>query len=133
MANNIATNVEQSFKLFELLGIDPNTASMTWGKTCETGDWKLYCIPYKSPQKEMFYVYKPAWTLEDLLDLLPDNVKYDSYKCYLFLHKDNINYTAYDSHRDETLNIVDESKKENETLIDVAVRVIEELKERELM
>ena len=67
--NSITTSVEQSEKLLEL-GIDPNTASMMWvslGKKCV---WIRNSVPYKDKEKDKFYAYRPAWTLEDLLKIV---------------------------------------------------------------
>lgn len=66
--DSVSTSVDQSLKLLQL-GIDPNTASITWvalGRNCE---WERLKIPYKDKKKDKFYAYRPAWTLEDLLKI----------------------------------------------------------------
>ena len=68
MENNIATSIEQSEKLLKL-GIDPNTASMTWGTLGKNCEWMLNLIPYKGNEKDKFWAYCPAWTFHDLMKI----------------------------------------------------------------
>lgn len=127
--NNIATSIEQSKKLLEL-GIDPSTASMIWvslGKNCK---WILNLAPYKDDEKDNFWAYRPAWTLVDLIKLLPCEVIEGGRHYYLDISKFSVRYgierVFYIS--DFYLNIAEFMGKK--TLIDLVVEAIIILKER---
>lgn len=122
--NNIATSVEQSKRLLEL-GIDPNTASMIWASLGRNCAQILDLIPYKGSEKDNFWAYRPAWTLGDLIAILPQRLN----RFYsLHIDNDGIFYVGLNGAIKIFL-----LRYENEILIDVAVRAIEELKERGLM
>ena len=79
-----ATSIEQSKKLLEL-GLDPNTADMSWEKeeTCDESKCPIIkegyrlipglhpCIKMKSFSFKKGLI-QPCWSLEGLLKLLPD-------------------------------------------------------------
>ena len=96
--NTIATTVEQAKELLDL-GIDPNTASMIWvslGRNCK---WILNLAPYKDDEKDNFWAYRPAWTLVDLIGLLPDEITKDGQKYTLSIGKDEISYIYINTQR----------------------------------
>jgi hypothetical protein len=125
--NSVSTSVEQSKQLLEM-GIDPNTASMTWvslGKNCT---WSLSLIPYKGNEKDKFFAYRPAWTLGDLISILPNMIPIEGVQCLLEITKHQIRYvrridgiTMY-----RRLAIYDDDS--NSTLIDIAVEAIVNLR-----
>jgi hypothetical protein len=125
--NSVSTSVEQSKQLLEM-GIDPNTASMTWvslGKNCT---WSLSLIPYKGNEKDKFFAYRPAWTLGDLFSILPKMIPVDGVMCLLEITKRQIRYVrrvgGITMYRRCAI-IGDDS---NSTLIDIAVEAIVKLK-----
>lgn len=103
--NSIATSIEQSKRLLEL-GIDPATATMLQGDE-ET----------------------PAWTLSDLINILPNKIPVNGVWHLLEITKRQIRYvrriggiTGY-----RRLAIIGDGS--NSTLIDMAVEAIAALRE----
>ncbi len=135
MENNVSTSFKQSERLIEL-GIKPETAHMIWGKTSEVSNWDCYNIPYEdvSPVDLLHkYGYKPAWTLGDLIDLLPgciSDIGTNGFPTSLQIRHDSI---AYRDGIDNHCCPIHVERETDETLIDVAVKVIEILKEMGLM
>lgn len=128
--NNIATSLEQSKLLLEL-GIDRNTASMCRYiyitdniiKCCTYSD---VVIRYSSEKWDEIF---PAWTLDDLISILPNMIVVDNLEYRLELTKDEIRYVGrgYIRLLKGFVFIGDDS---NSTLIDIAVKAIVELKKK---
>lgn len=109
----IATSVEQAKDLLEL-GIDPNTASMFWTHfkiKDEAGNMKSASVLHvlesrgvslfedlKAFQRD-FVSFSPAWTLVDLIGLLPDEITKDGQKYTLSIGKDEISYIYINTQR----------------------------------
>lgn len=133
MKNSIATSLEQSKLLLEL-GIDPNTASMCrYMETPYITDNIIKCCAYSdaivrhSPEKRD--KISPAWTLGDLISILPNMIVVDNLEYRLELTKDEIRYAGrgYIRLLKGFVFIGDDS---NSTLIDIAVKAIVELKKK---
>ena len=135
MANNISTSVEQSKRLLEL-EIDPNSASMSYLTDVFVGkeDGYRYSIPYAHVSVLYNRKYKlPAWTLGDLLELIPSYIPKNEVVGYcLKLHKHSVIY-SYDIGLVNHLLVDERIDDENKTMIDVLVSVIKQLKEKKLM
>ena len=134
--NNVSTSLKQSERLIEL-GIKPETAHMIWGKiSAESDCWSCYNIPYEDVSPVGFlhdHGYKPAWTLGDLIDLLPGciaDISTDGLPAGFQIRHDSI---AYVDGVDSFCSPIHVEREIDETLIDVAVKVIEILKEMGLM
>lgn len=72
----IATSIEQSKKLLEL-GINPETADMCFDKGVHSIKAHLECDPIityftKDQYNELVDRYVPAWSLNALIELLPE-------------------------------------------------------------
>lgn len=96
--NNIATSIEQSENLLEL-GIDPSTASMSYDRYEFKGKsgYTLACTSTNSPFSHKDAI--PAWTLVDLIGLLPDEITKDGQKYTLSIGKDEISYIYINTQR----------------------------------
>ena len=138
MVNNIATSIEQS-KILLKLGIDASKASMSYLTNAFEGnenDYR-YSIPYKEVcVNAAFYNRKhklPAWTLVDLIELLPDSITNEDAngnvdkEAFLCVNHEGVVY--------ETISYGYKNfmRRKDETLIDVAVRAIKDLKDKKLI
>lgn len=94
----IATSVEQSKELLEL-GIDPNTASMSYDRYEFKGKsgYTLACTSTNSPFPHKDAI--PAWTLGNLIEFLPDEITKDGQKYTLSIGKDEISYIYINTQR----------------------------------
>lgn len=125
--NNIATSVEQSKQLIEL-GIDPNTASMShdrWEFKGKCG-YTLMTQPISAPFSHKDAI--PAWTLSDLINILPNKIPVEGVYYVLEITKRQIRYVrrlrgiGY-----RRCAIIGDDG--NSTLIDMAVEAIAALRE----
>lgn len=148
--SKIATSVEQSKELLEL-GIDPNTASMFWAhlntKNKDNNSCKIVSVLHVLKSRGMssfkeiekcqsdYVSFSPAWTLEDLIELLPSEftdkrfsrgVLEDGEIYFLVIDKTSTSYCPKD---DSDGYIIRETLNKNESLIDVVVRIVKKLKE----
>lgn len=96
--NTIATTVEQAKELLDL-GIDPNTASMSYDRYEFKGKsgYTLACTSTNSPFSHKDAI--PAWTLVDLIEFLPDEITKDGQKYTLSIGKDEISYIYINTQR----------------------------------
>jgi len=145
MKNKIATTIEQSKKLIEL-GIDLNTADMTWEKVAksltEDSYWKLIIGLDISIKNNLFsyrngYVF-PAWSLSALLSLLPISVsKEKGYPYYLewqFWNDNSLRYVnPYSDKRECLVDIYSDHDEKLKDYIDTAFEMICYLKENKLI
>lgn len=141
MKNSIATSLEQSKLLLEL-GIDPNTASMCrYMETPYITDNIIKCCAYSDAivrhSSDKRDKISPAWTLGDLLDLLPQRLgdknllpngkdHLGNSPSRLMIELGGIEYFNYQNNA----NRFQWKRGDRDTLIDVAVRAIEELKKK---
>ena len=130
--NNIATSVEQSKLLLEL-GIDPNTASMCrYMETPYITDDIIKCRAYSdvivrySPEKRD--KISPAWTLGDLISILPNMIPIEGVKHLLEITKREIRYVRRIGGIKGYKRCAIISDDSNSTLIDIAVEAIVALK-----
>ena len=107
MNSDTATSVEQSKRLLES-GIDPATASRLQGDE-ET----------------------PAWTFNDLVKLMPKKIEYHELLVYvLTIYPDKIVYEL-EHYRENCYLFMEQLNPNNkETMVDVAIRIIETLKDK---
>lgn len=121
--NSIATSVEQSKKLLEM-GIDPNTASMWYNKwTFKSASGYVLSVGAPVPDDAI-----PAWTLGNLISILPNKVVIDGSHCFLSLRKTGILYLGI-----MTLNVHLRIPTENDNLIDACCKMIIKLHELNLL
>lgn len=129
----ICTTLEQSHKLVEL-GIDLSTSDMYY---C---DKLLIPEPYitKTEYETQVPAYKgavPAWSLDALIDLLPESISCDTWDSYnLYILKRGIYYVhfGWDTeyiHSVEMYNKYTGANKDVNTLVDAAVETIFWLKD----
>lgn len=148
--NKIATSVEQSKELLEL-GIDPNTASMFWAhlntKNKDKNSGEIISVLHVLESRSMSSFeeiekcqsdcvsFSPAWSFIELIELLPSEFTdkrfsrgalVDGEDYYLVIDKTSISYCPKN---DSNGYIIRETLNKDESLIDVAVRVIKILKE----
>lgn len=125
--NSIATSIEQSKRLLEL-GIDPNTASMShdrWEFKGKCG-YTLMTQPISASFSHKDAI--PAWTLGNLISILPNKVVIDGSHCFLSLRKTGILYLGT-----MTLNVHLRIPTENDNLIDACCKMIIKLHELNLL
>ena len=72
---NQVTSIEQSKRLLEL-GVPAEKASMAWAQC--SGEWHLSVLPHYTASKEYIDsgISIPAFTVTDLLELLPAGITY---------------------------------------------------------
>ena len=87
----VYTTLEQSKQLYEL-GLDPCTADMCWGIDADTMHYNNnpYNLPWKDYTAKEYYV--PCWSMEALINLLPNSVKIKGIDYLRFSDFDHITY-----------------------------------------
>ena len=75
MKINQVTSIEQSKRLLEL-GVPAEKAGMAWAQC--SGEWHLSVFPHYTASKEYIDsgISIPAFTVEDLLEMLPAGITY---------------------------------------------------------
>ena len=81
-------SIEQMQKLKEL-GVDASKASMTWFRGGESIDYDLGIY---SKSISGLYEFVPTFTLQDMIELMPNNVKYEGKSYYLSIDKKFVGY-----------------------------------------
>jgi hypothetical protein len=127
--NTIATTVEQAKELLDL-GIDPNTASMSYDRYEFKGKsgYTLACTSTNSPFSHKDAI--PAWTLVDLIKLLPCEVIEGGRHYYLDISKFSVRYGVERAFHISDFYLDIAEFKGEKTLLDLVVEAITILKER---
>ena len=77
MAAKVSTSIEQGERLMSL-GIDPDTtADMEWTRQSDGDDYKVGAINgkyHKGLFSDRYKYTRPAWSLEALIGLMPENI-----------------------------------------------------------
>lgn len=127
---NVATSVEQSKELLEL-GVDPNTASMIY---TPLDNWQTPWVWNGKPLLEAESI--PAWTLADLISLLPCEITVEEPTAYrrsyrIYIDKTKISYLSVNTLR--LVPVMCLYSFTADTLIGAAVKAIVELKKLKRM
>lgn len=99
---NQVTNIEQSRRLLEL-GIPAEKASMRWGIYRDFGEDNSRCKLLLNNQDVFadYATYTPAFTVADLLAMLPFEIEYEGVEMYVSFIYEEISkslYVCYESH-----------------------------------
>lgn len=137
MANNLTTSVEQSKRLLEL-GINPHTAKAIYRQSVIGEAYRLENSEYTQEVEEFKLYYTeealkkkiiPAWSLNDLIEVIHSFLSSSGVGASSFLVKVDGIY-CYEALSDSFIEV---RKQSEETLIDTAIRLIEELKKKGLI
>lgn len=86
----ICTTIEQSNRLLDA-GIRPDTATMFWVRKYDWDDLFLTLAP-DVYQDGHATVITPAWDLSNLIEMIPEEIEYESHAFYLFILKRDPGY-----------------------------------------
>ena len=104
MKNNVLS-IKQMQKLTEY-GIDTSNAKIFWCKQVNgiTLNEPINGIPFLTFNKSnmlvgfMRFEYTPTFTLQDMIELMPESFKHDGNIYYLEIHKNSFGYTEYEEY-----------------------------------
>ena len=109
------------------LGLDTSNASAFWCNPGRHGDWSLEftdsCGGGKIPQSNEYDEFHPAYTLQDVLDVLPESILKNDIQYWLSICRVSISIwmISYSDDVDLTTNLHHE---EYESLIDAAYSML---------
>ena len=80
------TSLEQSYRLVGL-GLDPNSATNSWFEVVTPENETYYCSGEDAPRGVLSRYDCPAWSLDELLEVMPPEIEYKGMTFCLALHK----------------------------------------------
>ena len=94
---NQVLSIEQMRKLKEL-GVDINQASMCYiskYQSCDFDDGDSIVVVSKDFNKRLYNEFGPAFTLQDIIELLPNTLPHQCLSLTLRITKDSVDYVDY--------------------------------------
>lgn len=119
MKTKICTSIEQSKKLLEL-GLDADTADMGYNGIENRDTGRIWYDKYPTTMPNVDSI--PAWSLSALLELIPDEIKFEGTNCSLELAKDWISYGGCDAY--DASYRIQPMAFNKEPLIDLAYKTV---------
>lgn len=127
----IATNAEQSDRI-TALGIKPETADCFIRKITKTGGWSDYNTSHSlfeswmNKENIIKSMFKPAWSLSRLLEMMPIKIVKDRKVGSLFISHEDISYFGF-GEGGNLVFLFGYSVCDNENVFDIAIDMIEYL------
>ena len=119
----------QEMKHLQELGLDTSNVSAFWCSPDRNGDWSLELTDSwggKIPQADEYDEFHPAYTLQDVLDALPKEIKYAGERCWLCFEAadERIGYYNEDCNFNREYVYYDVKETSESNIIDSAYRLL---------